>query len=155
MSPFTDTAGTTTLLTTFDEKGITYLATTNAGWLPYLADKGISIILLIKWGGSLGWIKTYPMILLPSRSLLLLYDLFCAPSAFEFWSKHFTAVTIPGSHKEGLCTTTMHGYWQVVMTSFGRELLGGRGFSLIPLEGLHAIISANPQLLLPTKSVVT
>ena len=33
-------------------------------------------------------------------------------------------------------------------------MLGGRGFSLIPFEGLHAIIFANPRLLLPTKSVV-
>ena len=40
------------------------------------------------------------------------------------------------------------------MTSFGRELLDGCGFSLILLEGLHAIISTNPQLLLPTKFVV-
>ena len=30
------------------------------------------------------------------------------------------------------------------MTSFGRKLLGGRGFSLIPPKGLHAIISTNP-----------
>ena len=37
------------------------------------------------------------------------------------------------------------------MISFGQELLGGHGFSL---EGLHAIIFANPRLLLPTKSVV-
>ena len=35
MGPFTNTTGTTTPLTTFDERGITYLATTNAGWLPY------------------------------------------------------------------------------------------------------------------------
>nr|POE69882.1 hypothetical protein CFP56_38090 [Quercus suber] len=34
------------------------------------------------------------------------------------------------------------------------ELLGGREFSLVPPEGLHAIISSNPQLLLPTKSVI-
>ena len=40
------------------------------------------------------------------------------------------------------------------MTSFNQELLAGRGFSLIPLESLHAIISVNPQLLLPTMSVV-
>ena len=40
------------------------------------------------------------------------------------------------------------------MISFGHELLGGRGFSLILLKGLHAIISADPRLLLPTKSVV-
>ena len=32
------TIGTTTPLTTFDEKGITYLAATNAGWLPYLVN---------------------------------------------------------------------------------------------------------------------
>ena len=31
MGPFTDTVGTNTPLTTFDENGITYLATTNAG----------------------------------------------------------------------------------------------------------------------------
>ena len=40
------------------------------------------------------------------------------------------------------------------MTSFGQELLGGHGFSLIPPDGFHAIISANPWLLLPTKFVV-
>ena len=73
-------------------------------------------------------------------------------SAFEFWSKHFMAVTIPGSQRKGLYTAVMHGYWQAMMTSFGQELLGGRGFSFIPHEGLHAIISANPRQLLPTKS---
>lgn len=55
---------------------------------------------------------------------------------------------------KGLCTAQMHAYWQAVMISFGQELLGGRGFSLITLKGLHATISANPQLLLPTKSMV-
>ena len=45
-------------------------------------------------------------------------------------------------------------YWQAVMTLFGQELLGSRGFSLIPPVGLHATISTNPRLLLPTKSVV-
>ena len=60
-------------------------------------------------------------------------------SAFEFWIRHFTVVTIPSSQREGLCTTQMHGYWQVVMISFGQKLLGGYGFSLIPHEGLYAI----------------
>ena len=40
------------------------------------------------------------------------------------------------------------------MTSFEQELLGSREFSLIPPDGLSAIISANPWLLLLTKSVV-
>jgi len=40
------------------------------------------------------------------------------------------------------------------MTSFAKELLGSCGFSLIPPDGLYAIIFANPQLLLPTKSMV-
>ena len=48
----------------------------------------------------------------------------------------------------------MHGYWQAVMTSFRQELLGSYGFSLIPPDGLHAIISTSPRLLLPTKFVV-
>ena len=43
---------------------------------------------------------------------------FLQHSAFEFWSKRFTAVTIPGSHREGICTAAMHGYWQAVMISF-------------------------------------
>ena len=46
MVSFVDTIGTTTPLVSFDETGITYLAATNAGWMPYLADEG-----------SLGWIK--------------------------------------------------------------------------------------------------
>ena len=40
------------------------------------------------------------------------------------------------------------------MISFVQELLGSRVFSLIPPDGLSAVISANPQLLLPTKFVV-
>ena len=40
------------------------------------------------------------------------------------------------------------------MTSFKKEFLGNRGFSLIPPNGLHTIISANPWLHLPTKFVV-
>ena len=40
------------------------------------------------------------------------------------------------------------------MTSFEQELLGSREFFLIPPNGLSAIISANPWLLLPTKSMV-
>ena len=48
----------------------------------------------------------------------------------------------------------MHGYWQAVMISFDQQLLGGYEISLIPPEGLLAIISASPRLLLPTKSMV-
>ena len=44
MGLFVDTIGTTTLLIDFDETGITYLAATNAGWLPYLADEGIRFV---------------------------------------------------------------------------------------------------------------
>jgi len=40
------------------------------------------------------------------------------------------------------------------MTSFGQELLGSRGFSLIPPDGLHVLIFTNLWLLLPTKSMV-
>ena len=40
MGLFVDIAGTITLLTDFEETGITYLAATNVGWLPYLADEG-------------------------------------------------------------------------------------------------------------------
>ncbi|KAK9983660.1 hypothetical protein SO802_033185 [Lithocarpus litseifolius] len=44
MGPFVDTAGTTTPLTGFEERGITYLATTNARWLPYLSDEGVKFM---------------------------------------------------------------------------------------------------------------
>ena len=40
------------------------------------------------------------------------------------------------------------------MTAFEQELLSSHGFSLIPPNDFHAIISANLRLLLPTKSVV-
>ena len=38
------TTGSTTLLEAYDERGITYLAATNAGWLPYLADEGLQYV---------------------------------------------------------------------------------------------------------------
>ena len=44
MDPFVDIVETTTSLTDFEERGITYLAATNAGWLPYLANKGIRFV---------------------------------------------------------------------------------------------------------------
>ena len=44
MGLFVNTVGTTTPLTSFNETGITYLAATNAGWLPYLADEGIRFV---------------------------------------------------------------------------------------------------------------
>ena len=44
MGSFVDTIGTTTPLVSFDETVITYLAATNARWLPYLADEGIRFV---------------------------------------------------------------------------------------------------------------
>ena len=44
MGPFVDTVGTTTLLIGFDERSITYLEATNAGWLPYLVDEGVQFV---------------------------------------------------------------------------------------------------------------
>ena len=40
------------------------------------------------------------------------------------------------------------------MTSFEQELLGNCGFSLIPPDGLSAVIFANLRLLIPTKSAM-
>ena len=94
-----------------------------------------------------------PFLFLWSPSLLS--NPFCGPLPFEFWSQSFTSVIVPGSLREDLCTPTMHGYWQAVMTLFEKELIGSRGFSLIPPDGLNVIISANPWLLLPFKSVLT
>ena len=44
MGSFVDTVGTTTPLAGFDGIGITYLAATNTGWLPYLADEGVKFV---------------------------------------------------------------------------------------------------------------
>ncbi|XP_023897991.1 uncharacterized protein LOC112009870 [Quercus suber] len=44
MDSFTDTIVTTTPLAGFDEMGITYLAATNVGWLPFLANEGIRFV---------------------------------------------------------------------------------------------------------------
>ena len=44
MGLFVNTVRTTNPLTSFNETRITYLAATNAGWLPYLADEGIRFV---------------------------------------------------------------------------------------------------------------
>ena len=79
---------------------------------------------------------------------------FLQHTAFDFWRRRFSAVTVPSSLREGLCTPTMHGYWQAVISSFEQELVGSRGFSLIPPEGLGMVVSPNPRLLLPSKSML-
>ena len=48
----------------------------------------------------------------------------------------------------------MHSYLQAVMTTFVDELVGSRDFSFIPPDGLGMVISVNPRLLLPSKSVL-
>ena len=126
------------------------------GWLPYLTNEGIRFVHYFanRVRRQFGLDQDIPDDFTAILESIISVQPFLCPSAFEFWSKHFTVVTITGSQREGLCTAAMRGYWQAVMTSFRQELLGGRGFSLIPLEGLCAIISANPRLLLPTKFVV-
>ena len=138
MGLFVDTAGTTTPLIDFDETEITYLAATNTRWLPYLADEGIRFVHYLanrvrrQFGldqdipDDLSFLMESPTFALP----------FLRPTAFEFWSQRFTAVTILGSLREGLCTPAMHGYWQAVLTSFEKELMGSRGFSSFLLMGL-------------------
>ena len=113
MGPFVDTAGTTTPLTSFEERGITYLAATNAEWLPYLADEGLRFVyyptnrvrrqfrLDQDIPNDLSSLMESPTSIQP----------FLQHDAFDFWSKHFTAVTIPSSLREGICSPAMHGYW--------------------------------------------
>ena len=132
------------------------MAATNAGWLPYLADEGIRFIHYLanrvrrQFGldqdilDDLSFLMEFPTLVRP----------FLRHIAFEFWRQRFSAVTIPGSLKEGLYTPAMHGYWQAMMTSFEQELLGSCGFSLICPDGLDMVILASPRLLLPSKSVL-
>ena len=120
MGLFVDTVGTTTPLTDFEETGITYLAATNVGWLPYLADKGLRFVhyLANRVRRQFGLDQDIP----DDLSFLVESPTFVRPflqhTAFEFWSQHFTTVTIPGSLRKGTCTSAMHDYWQAVMTSF-------------------------------------
>ena len=146
MGSFVDTVGTTTLLTGFDEIGITYLEATNAGWLPYLADEGVRFVhypanrVRRKFGldqdipDDLSFLMDSPTSVRP----------FLRHTAFDFWRQRFSAVTVPGLLREGLYTPAMHGYWQAIMTSFEQELVGSRGFSLIPPEGLGMVVLPNP-----------
>ena len=155
MGLFVDTVGTTIPLTAFNEAGITYLAVINAGWLPYLANEGMSFVhypanqVRRQFGldqdilDAISFLMESPTFVQP----------FLRPTAVEFRSQRFTVVTVLDSLREGLCTPAMHGYWQAMMTSFKKELMGSHGFSLVLPDGLSAIISANPRLLLPSKSV--
>jgi len=120
IGPFVDTAGTTTPLTGFDDKGITYLAATNAGWLPYLANEGIRFVhysadrVRRQFGLDQDIADEFFAIIKSPTSVRP----FLWHTTFEFWSRRFTAVIIPSSQREGICTATMHGYWKAVMTSF-------------------------------------
>ena len=53
----------TTPLVAYDEMEITYLAATDSGWLPYLANEGIRYVhySAIDLGGSLGLTRMYQM----------------------------------------------------------------------------------------------
>ena len=156
MGSFVDTVGTTTPLVSFDETGITYLAATNAGWLPYLADKGIRFVHYPtnRVRRQFGLDQDIPDDISSLMGAPTSVRPFLWQTSFDFWKKRFNAVTVPGSLREGVCTFPMHGYWHAVMDSFVAELAGSRGFSLIPPEGLGMVALVNPRLLLPSKSVL-
>ena len=156
MGSFVDIVGTITPLVSFDETGITYLAATNAGWLPYLADEGIRFVhyLANRVRRQFRLDQDIPDDLSSLMRAPTSVHPFLRHTAFDFWKKRFDAITVPGSLREGVCTFPMHGYWHVVMDSFVAELAGSRGFSLIPPKGLSTVASVNPRLLLPSRSVL-
>ena len=99
VGPFVDTAGTTTPLTGFDERGITYLAAINVRWLPYLADEGVRFMHYFadRMRKQFGLDQDIP----DDFSAIIESPTFVQPFlqhiAFKFWSRHFSVVTIPGS----------------------------------------------------------
>ena len=108
-----DTVGTTTPLTGFDEIGITYLAATNAGWLPCLVNEGVRFVhyptnqVKRQFGldqdipDDLSFLVESPTSVRP----------FLRHTAFDFWRQCFSAVIVLSSLRKGLCTPTMHGFW--------------------------------------------
>ena len=112
MSPFVDTVGTTTPLTSFEERGITYLVAINAGWLPYLVDEGVRFVhysadrVRRQFGLDQDILDDFSAIMeSPTYVRPFLWHI-----AFEFWSRNFSAITIPGSQREGIYIAAMHGY---------------------------------------------
>ena len=75
------------------------LATTNARWLPYLADEGIRFdhYSANKVRRQFGLDQDIPDDFTAIVESTTSIRPFLCPSAFKFWSKHIIAVTIPGS----------------------------------------------------------
>ena len=119
MGLFVDTVRTTIPLACFDEIGITYLAATNAGWLPYLADEGVRFVhypanrVRRQFGLDQDIPDDFSFLMESPTSIRP----FLQHTAFEFWRQRFSAITVPGSLSENVCTPAMHGYWQAVMIS--------------------------------------
>ena len=132
------------------------LAATNAGWLPYLADEGIRFVHYPanRVRRQFGLDQDIPDDISSLMGAPTSVHPFLWHTAFDFWKKCFSAVTVTGSLREGVCTFPMHGYWHAVMDSFMAKLAGSRGFSLIPPEGLIMVVSVDPRLLLPSISVL-
>lgn len=89
MWPFIAIARMTTLLVAYDERGTIYLTTTNAGWLPYMANKGIRYMHYSahrarrKFGLDQDILDDFTLVWDTTTSVCP----FLHPSAFEFWSK--------------------------------------------------------------------
>ena len=99
MSPFIATAGTTTPLTAFDKRGITYLVATNVGWLPYLADEGVRYVHYSahRVRRQFGFNQNIPNDFTAILELITSVRPFLHPSAFEFWSSHYFEFPEKGS----------------------------------------------------------
>ena len=88
MGLFIDIAGTTTPLIGFDEAGITYLAATNAGWLPYLAYEGMRFVHypVNRVRRQFGLDQDIPDAISFLMESPISIQPFLRPTSFEFWS---------------------------------------------------------------------
>ena len=84
----------------------------NARWQLYLIDEGVRFVhystnkVRRQFGLDQDVPNDFSAIL---ESTTFVWP-FLQPITFQFWSKHFTAITISGSQREGFCTATMHKY---------------------------------------------
>ena len=101
MGPFVDATKTTAPLTGFEERGITYLAATNAGWLPYLVDEGARFMHCSadRVRKQFGLDQDIPNDLSSLMESPTSVWPFLRYTAFKFWSKRFTVITIPSSQR--------------------------------------------------------
>uniref|UniRef100_A0A2N9FRU8 Aminotransferase-like plant mobile domain-containing protein n=1 Tax=Fagus sylvatica TaxID=28930 RepID=A0A2N9FRU8_FAGSY len=156
MSGFSNIEAQDYTLVAGDMASLTYLSTTNAGWLPVLSPDGLrfTVYSAHRVRKQFGFDQEVPAIMGVTASEISIINPFLGDRAFAYWSSAATRVIIPNGDRIGVYTIDMSNYWRGLMAVMVEFRNSGKGDISHLLESYTSPLP-HPRLFVATNTMTT